>query len=516
MIIGLAMSFYGHGSRAVTIAALVLCLMTFKSGERDDAVQYSVGAFSTTTTRTTRLLQNNLERNDKRIRIQILALHMSDQSPAKNKPQRKKNNDDLPKNISKSNSKSRSNSSYKSPEKQTRTTPINNDGEPSMSGRSLLQQLDSTFDYEGRLPSQVHKQDFRCGYVGILGAPNMGKSTLLNALLEENLCIATRRPQTTRHAIMGVLTTANSQLCLIDTPGIIQDPAYKLQEGMMEAVQGTFQDSDAFLVVTDLFSTPIPDDEIFEKLTRTKKPIVVAINKIDLEGQAKIPTRKDSARDDGGDSVVDDKTYSLVEAVAKWRRLLPNALAIVPVSAVEGVSNPGVDLLRMILVGEGDIPSAIRNMGRPIAGMFRNNQQFLSNEDAKALLPLGPPLYEQDVLTDRSERFFCAELIRESLFECLNKEVPYCCEVQVYYFKEPRGKQKRVIDIRAYIYVERESQKGIVVGKGGQQLKEVGIMARGKIERFLGEPVSLNLSVAVKKDWRKNEDELKRFGYMRQ
>jgi GTPase len=342
----------------------------------------------------------------------------------------------------------------------------------------------------------------------------MGKSTLLNALLEEDLCIATRRPQTTRHAILGIMTTASSQLCLIDTPGIIQDPAYKLQEGMMEAVKGTFQDSDAFLVVTDLFSTPIPDDSIFEKLTRTRKPVVVAINKVDLEGIAAIPSQQhfDSATDDDADE--DNKTYTVPEAVATWRELLPNALAIIPLSAAEGASHPGVNLLRKILLGEGDISSAVRNIGRPVPGMFLNNQHFLSDQDAKTFLPLGPPLYEQDVLTDRSERFFCAELIRESLFECLNKEVPYCCEVQVHYFKEPRsGSQQKMIDIKANIYVERDSQKGIVVGKGGQQLKEVGILAREKIERFLGEPVSLNLYVLVSKDWRKSEEQLKRFGY---
>jgi GTP-binding protein Era len=411
----------------------------------------------------------------------------------------------------------------------------------------LLEQLAGAFDYDGRLPSKILEMpNFRCGFISILGAPNMGKSTLLNALLKEDLCIATRRPQTTRHAILGVLTTPASQLCLIDTPGIIDTPAYKLQEGMMEAVKGAFQDSDALLVVTDLFSTPIPDDEIFAKLLKSQKPIIVAINKIDLEGvaqrQQQQQQRDDFYSDDDDDDddyqlqpPQEDKTYTLSEAVSKWRSLIPNALAIIPVSATDGVDNPGVHLLRQILVGGDDIPSSVRALGRPIPGMFQEGVQFISDEDAKSLLPLGPPLYDEELLTDRSERFFVSEIIRESLFECLKKEVPYCCEAVVDTFTEPKpidtspmkqqkggaskGRSQRPIVktlIEASIYVERESQKGIVVGKGGQQIKEVGIVAREKIEKFLGCAVKLELSVKVQKDWRKKEDILKQFGYLKE
>lgn len=442
--------------------------------------------------------RHQIGRDNNQRRSQNISLRLSNKSAVDNqKSDRSKSNDG-------SENKSKKKSSNKTDSKRAATAA------PLILGAELYEKLDDKFEYIGRLPSHVHKQDFRCGYVGILGAPNMGKSTLLNALLEEELCIATRRPQTTRHSILGVLTTASSQLCLLDTPGIIDEPAYKLQEGMMEAVQGTFKDSDAILVVTDLFSTPIPDDAIFEKLIKSKKPVVVAINKIDLEGHTSPP----HIRDD--DSTLDDKTYTVAEAVAKWRKLLPDALAIIPLSAAEGVSHSGVSLLRMILVGEGDISAATRNLGRPIPGMFQKNQQFISNEEAKTLLPLGPPLYDEDVLTDRSERFFCAELIREAIFECLNKEVPYCCEVQVHSFKVPISENRRHnINIKANIYVERDSQKGIVVGKGGQQLKEIGIMARKKIELFLDEPVTLGLYVLVSKDWRKNEDQLKRFGYMK-
>ena len=316
----------------------------------------------------------------------------------------------------------------------------------------------------------------------------------------------------------------------------------------MEAVKGSFQDSDSLLVVTDLFSTPIPDDEIFVKLLKSQKPIIVAINKIDLEGvaqqrpQQQQQQQRDGSYDDDNDDIQDqdqqcEKTYTVPEAVAKWRALIPNAMAIIPVSATEGVDNPGVHLLRQVLVGAEDIPSSIRAMGRPIPGMFRPGVQFLTDDDAKSLLPLGPPLYDEESLTDRSERFFVSEIIRESLFECLKKEVPYCCEVVVDFFREPKpyddhehrkqsegggrnNRQRRPPNnktiIKASIYVERDSQKGIVVGKGGQQIKEVGIIAREKIEKFLGAEVAIELSVKVQKDWRKKEDSLKRFGYLKE
>lgn len=375
----------------------------------------------------------------------------------------------------------------------------------------IIQELEESFDYEGRLP--MKQKDFRCGFVSILGAPNMGKSTLLNALLKEDLCIATRRPQTTRHAILGVLTTPDAQLCLIDTPGIIGDPAYKLQEGMMEAVMGAFRDSDVFLVVTDLFSTPIPDDTIFEKVQQSRLPVVVAINKIDLVGKAK--QNKDDADGDDDPEQEMEKTYTVPEAVAQWRALLPNALAIVPLAASEGPNNEGVTVLRKLLLGGEDLPGAIRTLGRPVPGMFQSGVQFLTDDDAKALLPYGPPLYDEEILTDRPERFFASELIRESLFETLKKELPYCCEVRIEEFKEPKpNDRKQVNRIKATVYVERDSQKLIVIGKGGAQIKLVGTLAREKIERFLQEKVFLELNVKVNKDWRKNEDQLKEFGYL--
>lgn len=426
----------------------------------------------------------------------------------------------------------------------------------------LLKDLDQKIEsYEGRLPSKMdvannddegatvvdeenaEQQQHRCGFVGIVGAPNMGKSTLLNALLKEDLCIATRRPQTTRHAILGVMSSSTRQCCLLDTPGVLEgEGAYKLQANMMEAVKGAMKDSDLFLVVTDMFSTPIPNDEIFHRLSQCYKPVVVVVNKIDLEGRAQRPEEK--PKDENNQSEIDEeedeeefeKTYTVAEAVAKWRMLLPNALAIIPMAAsaetpTKGKSkeaattatveeHPGISLLRQILVGSGtdeieDIPALVRALGRPVPGMFQSGIGCLTNEDTQKLLPVGPPLYDDDFLSDRSVRFFCSELIREALLESryLKKELPYCCEVQITEYKEPR-KVNEITRIEATIFVERDGQKAIVVGKGGDVIKKVGIIAREKIERFLGgEKVFLKLQVKVDKDWRKKDDALTKFGY---
>ncbi|GAX13140.1 hypothetical protein FisN_17Hh069 [Fistulifera solaris] len=334
----------------------------------------------------------------------------------------------------------------------------------------------------------------------------MGKSTLLNALLQEDLCITTARPQTTRHAILGLLTTESCQVCLVDTPGVIATPSYKLQEGMMEAVLGAFRDADVLLVVTDLFSTPIPDDELFAKVRRSGKPTIVVINKIDLASAVNVTAPENQ-----------DKSVTVEQAVAIWRQLLPDALAILPCSASHGPNDPGVVALRRLLVGGPGVPESLRELGRPVPGMYaKPDVRFLTDEEAKALLPQSPPLYDQEALTDRTERFIASEIIRSSLFECLNKELPYCCEVQIEEFKEPRdvGTSKPVTRIAASVIVERDSQKLIVIGKKGEKIKEVGTKARAKIEKFLDTSVYLNLNVKVSKDWRKDEDKLKLYGYI--
>ena len=377
----------------------------------------------------------------------------------------------------------------------------------------LLEELDQKFDYDGRI-LRGNVDDNRCGYVCILGAPNMGKSTLLNALLQEDLCICTSRPQTTRHAILGILSTNNTQICFIDTPGIIETPAYKLQEGMMEAVTTAFRDADVLLVVTDLFSTPIPNDTLFTRVQKSTKPVIVVINKIDLKAQAanvKQALPKITRESIDGDNTIDTdaaikKTVSVEEAVVLWRQLVPNALLIVPTAAQNGPDDPGVVLLRRLLCGGPNVRDALRNLGRPINGMFQSstsniNDPLWNDETIRSyLLPLSPPLYDTDIITDRTERFVASEIIRAVLFTTFQKELPYCCEVRITEFKEPKKisslsthgkKPDRMIRISADIIVERDSQKAIVIGTNGQQIKHVGATAREKLQFFLQEPVCL-------------------------
>ena len=385
----------------------------------------------------------------------------------------------------------------------------NNEPEAAVDMMSLLDELDQQFDYKGRMSTarsgKGGHEIYRCGFVSIIGAPNMGKSTLLNALLQENLCITTARPQTTRHAILGILSTENAQICLVDTPGIIDEPAYKLQEGMMEAVVGAFHDADVLLVVTDVFSTPIPDDALFRKVQRSRKPVIVVVNKVDLAAKVSPETSQDKL------SVTPE------QAVTLWRQHLPEAIAILPVSASHGADDPGVVALRRILAGGPDVPAALRGLGRPIQGTFPNGVKSYTDEQVRdMLLPISPPLYDPDILTDRTERFVASEMIREALFMSLKKELPYCCEVQVTAFKEPGEEEmkKPVTRISADIIVERESQKQIVIGKNGDQIKTVGTLARKKLEDFLQCKVFLDLNVKVNKDWRRNEDQLKVYGYI--
>eukprot|EP00559_Dactyliosolen_fragilissimus_P006276 CAMPEP_0184871352 /NCGR_PEP_ID=MMETSP0580-20130426/40669_1 /TAXON_ID=1118495 /ORGANISM="Dactyliosolen fragilissimus" /LENGTH=516 /DNA_ID=CAMNT_0027373999 /DNA_START=225 /DNA_END=1772 /DNA_ORIENTATION=+ len=385
-----------------------------------------------------------------------------------------------------------------------------------------------------------YPSDHRTGYVSLIGAPNVGKSTLLNALLGTSLCVATSRPQTTRHAILGILNShefvhvddhdsdpdPHSQVLFYDTPGVISDPAYKLQEGMMEAVKGALRDSDVWLIVTDPFCTPIPDDEMFQRIKmisqqdqhrQAGKRIIVAINKIDLvqEREAKRAQRAQKRAQTASDG--DGKNYSsppkdqkkeeeeiisIPLAVHKWRNILPTALAIVPLQASKGSQDPGVQALRTLLLGGPDVPSSFRNLGRPIQGMFSPGVQFIQNEEAKSLLPPCPPLYSGDELTDRNERFFTCEIIRATLFNNLGKELPYCCDVRIESFREPRPSDKQeIVRISAAIFVERDSQKGIVVGKGGAKIRSVGIDARKELEDFLQMKVHLELNVKVDKNW---------------
>lgn len=368
------------------------------------------------------------------------------------------------------------------------------------------------------LPSTPTSHPHRSGFLSLIGAPNMGKSTLLNALLSEKLCAVTPRPQTTRHAILGVLNSSDPdqlcQLCFRDTPGVIGDPAYRLQEGMMEAVKGAFVDSDVIVVVTDLFGTVIPDDTLFQKVAETDKTVIVVVNKVDLADR--VTGKKDEVVETDGKTMQYKRTVKISSAVRKWRTLLPNALAVVPITASNGGDDPGVVALRTLLLGGPDVPGAFRNLGRPMEGMFRSGAKSVTDEEAKAMLPVGPPLYGEDALTDRSERFFASEIIRASLFGNLGKEIPYCCEVRIAQFVEPKpNDHKQTTKITADILVERPSQKGIVVGKGGQKIRDVGVDARKELEEFLQGKVHLSLHVKVDKDWRKDEDKLKAYGYLK-
>jgi len=325
-------------------------------------------------------------------------------------------------------------------------------------------------------------------------------------------------PQTTRHAILGVLNnedhhdTAPCQLCFWDTPGVIGDPAYRLQEGMMEAVKGAFVDSDVVLVVTDLFGTVIPDDTLFQKLITTDRKVVVVVNKIDLA--ERVTNTKEGSDDET--ELRYQRTVRISSAVQKWRRLLPDALAIVPLTASNGGDDPGVVALRTLLLGGPDVPKAFRDLGRPVEGMFRDGKNTVTDEEALSIIPEGPPLYGEDEVSDRSERFFASEIIRASLLANLDKEIPYCCEVRISQFREPKPyDKKQVTMIRADICVERMSQKGIVVGKGGEKIRAVGMDARKELEDFLQGKVHLNLNVKVDKNWRKDEDKLKAYGYLK-
>jgi GTPase len=416
------------------------------------------------------------------------------------------------------------------PTDATATTTDDAPVQPPASQWQLLQQLNASFDYEGRLPlmplSDSDKDNsYRCGFVSIIGAPNMGKSTLLNALLQENLSICTARPQTTRHAILGLVTTNTTQVCLIDTPGAMASPAYKLQEGMMEAVITAVRDADVLLVVTDPYMTPIPNDALFAKVQRSTKPVIVVINKIDLAAQTS--STKQRIEPLAADSEVPTlssaptrSSSSVAEAVAQWRQLVPQAVAILPVAASRGSQEPGVVALRRILCGSGhgpDLPAALRALGRPIPGMFllpkdeSMDQSTMYQDDRKelVLLPRSPPLFDRDALTDRTERFVASEIIRAALFETLSKELPYCCEVQITEFKEPPtitttadlshgGSQKQPITrISANVIVERDSQKSIVIGKNGVQIKQVGVIARTKLQDFLQTQVRRNRMALV-------------------
>ncbi len=288
----------------------------------------------------------------------------------------------------------------------------------------------------------------KAGFVNIIGNPNVGKSTLMNAFVGEKLSIITSKAQTTRHRILGIVNGDDFQVVLSDTPGIIK-PAYELQSSMMDFVKSAFDDADLLIYMVEVGEKELKDEAFFKKITNAKIPVLLLINKIDTSNQEQ-----------------------LVEQVQLWAEKVPNA-EIIPISALEG---------------------------------FNVREVF---DRIIELLPESPPFYPKDQLTDKPERFFVNEKIREKILMHYKKEIPYAVEVDTEEFFE----EENIIRMRAVIMVERETQKGIIIGHKGSALKRVGVEARKDLEKFFDKQVHLELYVKVNKNWRSNQNQLKRFGY---
>lgn len=294
------------------------------------------------------------------------------------------------------------------------------------------------------------KPGHKAGFVNIVGNPNVGKSTLMNDLVGERVSIITSKAQTTRHRIMGIVNTPDYQIVFSDTPGVLK-PNYKLQESMLNFAEGALTDADVLLYVTDVVETPDKNADYLAKVAKQKMPVLLVINKIDLlKGNGEL------------DAII-----------TRWKETLPNA-EIFPISAKENFNTSNL-------------------MNRIIE-----------------LLPPSPPYFGKDALTDKPARFFVTEIIREKILLNYDKEIPYSVEVIVEKFEE----KENAIHIMAAIYVERDSQKGILIGKGGSMLKRVGTDARKDIETFFGKRVFLELFVKVEPNWRNRENKLKAFGYI--
>lgn len=288
----------------------------------------------------------------------------------------------------------------------------------------------------------------KAGFVNIIGNPNVGKSTLMNAFVGERLSIITSKAQTTRHRILGIVNGDNFQVLLSDTPGIIK-PAYQLQESMMDFVKSAFEDADVLLYIVELGEKELKDDAFFNKITSSKTPVLLLINKIDK-----------------GNEVL------LKEAMELWQEKVPNA----EIFAISALENFGVtEVFKRII----------------------------------ELLPASPAFYPKDQLTDKPERFFVNETIREKILMHYKKEIPYSVEIETEEFFE----DENIIRIRAVIMVERDSQKGIIIGHKGASLKRVGMESRKDLEKFFGKQIHLETYVKVNKNWRSNTRQLRRFGY---
>ncbi len=288
----------------------------------------------------------------------------------------------------------------------------------------------------------------KAGFVNIIGNPNVGKSTIMNALVGEKISIITQKMQTTRHRIKGIVSGEDFQIVYSDTPGILK-PNYKLQETMLKFVDTALIDADVILYVTDVMESTDKNPEYIEKVRKSNMPVIVLINKIDLSNQEEV-----------------------VKLLDKWSETFPGA-DVFPISALERFN---------------------------IEPIF---------DRILELLPEAPPFFPKDELTDRNERFFMQEIIREKILLNYQKEIPYSVEVEVEEFKE----DEKIINIRAVIYVSRDSQKGIIIGHQGKMIKRVGTEARKDAEEFFDKKIFLELYVKVAKEWRTKDNQLKKFGY---
>ena len=290
--------------------------------------------------------------------------------------------------------------------------------------------------------------DHKSGFVNIIGLPNVGKSTLMNAMVGEKLSIITAKAQTTRHRIHGILNTPEYQIIFSDTPGILE-ANYKLQENMLKAARSALVDADVLIYLTEIGEKPDPENVFLQKVAKAKVPVLLVINKIDKSNQEQV-----------------------VNCMEQWEELLPKAEKI------------------------------------PISALRKFNVESVFNRILHHL-PVSPPYYAKDALTDKSERFFAGEMIREKILLQYKQEIPYAVEVEIESFKE----DVKLIRISAMIYVERDSQKGILIGNEGKALKRVGRESRLDMETFFQKKVFLELRVKVKKEWRNNERFIKNFGY---
>ncbi|WP_407265726.1 GTPase Era [Tenacibaculum maritimum] len=288
----------------------------------------------------------------------------------------------------------------------------------------------------------------KAGFVNIIGNPNVGKSTLMNALVGEKLSIITPKAQTTRHRILGIVNGENHQIIFSDTPGIL-NPAYELQASMMDFVKSAFDDADILIYMVEIAEKELKNEAFFKKIINSKIPVILLLNKIDKSTQGEVE-----------------------EKIAYWRNKVPNAFVYV-ISALEKFN---------------------------IEAVFSKITE---------LLPISPPFYPKDQLTDKPERFFVNEKIREKILTHYKKEIPYSVEVETESFIE----EKEIIKIRAVIMVERDTQKGIIIGHRGSAIKRVGTEARKDLEFFFDKKVFMELYVKVNKNWRSNKNQLKRFGY---